>query len=405
MGVESKKRAIVLSGGGARGAYAAGVIRYIMEVVSKQTSEKVSFEVISGTSVGAINAGWLAANIHDPEYCSKHLWHLWQDMDLKRSVSISYKDTWTMMRRMISTTSKSSLEPKIGRSYAVLDTSFISNLVRDEIDCAQIGKNIENGYLAALTISATEVHTGFTNVFVQSGKDELPPWTKDERRVGVHGPISHEKILASSAIPILFPSVKVGDRWYFDGGLRQNTPVSPALRMGATKLLVISLSSGLTEQPRRPIGDFETPTVSFLLGKVMNSLLLDPLDYDLAFLDRINSILESGTKAYGEPFLETLNEVIRKHRGQGYRKAETLLIRPSEDLGQLAGIYAGTIPEKKWGSKVLAMIGKRVSDSIYKESDFLSYLLFDRGYTEQLLKLGFQDAKAQHDSLVSFFDE
>lgn len=404
MSTESKKRAIVLSGGGARGAYAAGVIRYIMEVVSKETKDEVSFDVISGTSVGAINAGWLAANIHDPEYCSKHLWDLWKNMKLKTAVNISYKDSWTMLRRMITDTSKASLEPKRGKSYSILNTAFISNLVRTEIDCAQIGKNIKNGFLSSLTISATNVHSGYTTVFVQSESD-LPPWTKDERRVGVLGDISHEKILASSAIPILFPSVKVGDHWYFDGGLRQNTPVSPAIRMGATKLLVISLSSGLNPHKALTKRDTTTPTVSFLLGKVMNSLLLDPLDYDLAFLDRINSILEGGTKAYGDAFLDTLNDVIRKHRGQGYRKVETLLIRPTEDLGQLAGIYAGSIPEKQWGSRVLAMIGKRVSESIYKESDFLSYLLFDRGYTEQLLKLGFEDAKAQHDSLVSFFDD
>ncbi len=397
------KRAIVLSGGGARGAYAAGVIRYIMEVVGQHTQGPISFEVISGTSVGAINAGWLAANIHDPEYCSKHLWHLWRDMELKKSVSISYSNSWTMLRRMFSDTSESSLQPEDGRSYSLLNTAFISDLVKNEIKCSQIKENINNGFLSSLTISATDVHSGYTTVFVQSGKEKLPPWTRDTRRIGVHGDITPEKILASSAIPILFPSVKIGNRWYFDGGLRQNTPVSPALRMGANKVLVISLSSDKREPP--PQEKVSIPTVSFLLGKVMNSLLLDPLDYDLSFLGRINGILEGGTRAYGENFLETLNEVIEEHRGQGYRGVETLLVRPTEDLGKLAGEYAGTIPPKQWGSKILATIGKRVSESRYKESDFLSYLLFDRGYTEQLLKLGFQDAQSQHDSLVSFFND
>lgn len=404
---EPPKRAIVLSGGGARGAYAAGVIRYIVEEVSESLGRPAHFDIISGTSVGAINATWLAATMNDPDFCAQRLWYLWRRMRLAEAVKLSYNGIWTMMRRMVLDTSPKTLEPRVGRSYSALDTSYFTHLIGAEIPFPSIAKNIHDGILDALTISATDIHTGRTTVFVQSERSELPPWTRDPRRVAESGPITAEKVLASAAIPILFPAVQIGDRWYFDGGLRQNTPISPALRMGAKRLLVVSLKSAPTPNRFEPRSDeVQTPTVSFLIGKLLNALLLDPLDYDLAFMERINAILRHGEAATDEEFIDRLNDVIEVYRGQAYRIVEPVLFRPTVDLGGLAADFAGELTDKDWGNPVLATIGRRASEGDgFRESDFLSYLLFDGGYTGRLLDLGYEDARQKHAKLVEFFTD
>lgn len=401
------KRAIVLSGGGARGAYAAGVIRYIIEEVAADIGRPTHFDIISGTSVGAINATWLAATMERPDFCVQRLWYLWRKMRLSEAVRLSYPDLFTMMRRLVRDTSQKSIEPRAGRSYAMLNTSYFAELIGKEIPYPNIARNISDRILDALTISATDVHTGRTKVFVQSERSELPPWTRDARRVAEAGPISADKVMASAAIPILFPAVEIDGSWYFDGGLRQNTPISPALRMGATRLLVVSLKSAPTAARFEPnLADVETPTVSFLVGKLLNALLLDPLDYDLAFVQRINAILRHGATVSDDDFVDKLNEVVKVHRGQPYRVVEPLLFRPTVDLGELAADFASHLTDRDWGNPVLATIGRRASEGDgFRESDFLSYLLFDGGYTGQLLDLGYSDARQQHEKLVEFFTD
>ncbi len=404
----TSKRALVLSGGGARGAYAAGVIRYIVDDIAKDLGRPVHFDIISGTSVGAINAAWLAATMHDPEFCGQRLWYLWRTMQLKEAVKVSNRNVATMLYRLFRDTPDSVMEPKRGRSVSLLDTEYIANIIRDEVPWANIQKNIHDGILDALTVTATDVHTGRTTVFVQSERMELPPWTRDPRRKAVAGPIDANKVMASAAIPLFFPAIKIDDHWFFDGGLRQNTPIAPALRMGADKVLVISLKSAMRFTEPSPEQLEKAPTGSFLIGKVLNALLLDPLDYDLSYLERINGLLRHGEEAFGKDvsFIDTLNDVVEAYRGQGYRIVDTTLFRPSQDLGQLATDFAGALSNDEWGSPILATIGRRASDMEgYRESDFLSFLLFDAGYTGRLLDLGYADAANKHDELVRFFTD
>ncbi len=402
------KRALVLSGGGARGAYAAGVLRYILEDVRDEVGPDLHFDIISGTSVGAINAAWIASAIDRPQHAVQRLWYLWRTMELPDSVQVSYRNVMTMVSRLLRETSEDSMEPKTGRSISVLDTEFFARIIHDEIDFENIQRNIDNNLLDALTVTATDVHDGRTTVFVQGERSTLPPWTRDPRRVALAGRITAEKVLASAAIPMLFPSVNVGGRWYFDGGLRQNTPLSPALRMGANKVLTVGLMTNPQKRLVKEVdADFPSPTVTFLIGKLLNALLLDPLDYDLAMLERINGLLKYGEEAAGnEDFLERLNEVIETYRGQPYRPVESLLIRPTQDLGQLAGEYAAGLSNEEWGNPVLARIGRRIANADGpREADFLSYVLFDGGYTGRLLDLGYEDARVKHKQLVRFFSE
>lgn len=410
--MSSPIRAVVLSGGGARGAYEAGVLRYILEELPDDLGHPPRFDVICGTSVGAINSSWLAATIDDPAYCFQRLWYLWRTLDFDRVVQPSLPRIWNLVRSLMGTHSLADEIPADERQGGILETTFFDELIRKELPLDNIERNLRRGIIDAVTVSATNVATGQTTVFVQTGDKELPPWTRDPRRVAIGGPITADKVLASAAIPFMFPPVKLGHHWFCDGGLRQNTPLSPALRLDANRVLVISLRSrgewpkpGPFDAPR-DARDAKFPDAGMLIGKLLDALLLDPLDYDLSVLERINGILRYGEELYGDDsFTDALNDIVEVYRGQKYHIVEPLLLRPSEDLGRLASDFAARQRDDFWGSRMMASVCKAAAERDYRESDLLSYLLFDGGYTGQLLDMGYQDASEIHDQLVAFFSD
>ncbi len=416
MSAQPPKRALVLSGGGARGAYEAGVVRYILEALPDHLGYRPRFDIVCGTSVGAINAAWVAATADQPGKCVQRMQVLWKSLVFSEAVKFSYGEIWRFLRRNL-LGQRFSLPALQGprkpphREGGFLKTGFFDRIVRDEIPFHKIGENLESGLLDAVSVSATNIITGQTTVFAHSNRG-LPPWTRDVRRVAHRGALTPEKVLASAAIPLLFPAVRIGQYWYCDGGLRQNTPISPALRLGADRVLVVALRGRTLEERVTPPPEMlsryrEHPTQAFVIGKLLDALLLDPLEYDLDVLERVNAILEYGGEAFGEDvFVDRLNEVWRAHRGQGYRVVRPLLLRPSEDLGALAARFARAQPDDFWGSLPLRTMSKRALEAEgAAESDFLSYLLFDGGYTGRLLEMGYRDAAAQREELVAFFED
>ncbi len=215
--------------------------------------------------------------------------------------------------------------------------------------------------------------------------------------------------LASAAIPVLFPAVRIGRTYYADGGLRLNTPLAPALRLGADRVMVVALRQSITHEHQTAmsdgrIEDYASPT--FLFGKVLNALLLDHLDSDLARMHVVNEILGDGVTAYGPDFVERINEVAERERGQHFRKIHDLVIRPSRDLGVLANEVLETMPEDRSRSPLLRLAMRSLDgDSASPEADLLSYLLFDGEFLGPLTDLGYADAKAREDELAAFFSD
>jgi len=399
------RTALVLAGGGARGAYEAGVIRYLREGLPEPARTRAHFDVLCGTSVGAINACFLAATADRPRAQGRLLVRYWKTLRAPEVYQFGLGDIFHLRRWLVG----AELAPGGGatRRAGLLNTEPIERLVRGRIPWQRIDANLASGALDAIAVSATDIGSGRTFVFVQTRDGTVPDWGRDPRRMAVGAHLRAEHALASAAIPLVFPPVEIDGRFLCDGGLRQNTPVSPALRLGAERLLVVSLR----HEPRpRELSDLQRnrlrayPGVLFLLGKVFNALLLDHLDYDLESMNLINKIVESGELAYGEEFLDHLNAVVTPLRGVGYRKVHTLVIRPSRDIGAIAARYIGSFnlggPWRrilKYGMQLAARTDDR------DESDLLSYLLFDGSYVGELAQLGFNDAAARRDELVAFF--
>ena len=209
-------------------------------------------------------------------------------------------------------------------------------------------------------------------------------------------------------IPLLFPSVRVGARYYGDGGLRLNTPLAPAVRLGADRILVIGLThpthlsvSEATAQERT--AEFGNPM--YLFGKVLNALMLSPIETDVARLHFVNDILEAGRREFGEDFVERLNGQLNPEGDRDLKRIDDLVIRPSEDLGRLAADVVRDDPDLEFGA-FLGML-RRFSGAgdTAREADLLSYLLFDATYARRLIEIGYRDAEARIEEFVRFFGD
>jgi NTE family protein len=369
-------------------------VQGIVEVLKVRATDPALFQMFSGTSVGSINTCFLCANAHRGDMGIFKLRELWESLD----VNVHLK-----LRTRSANLGLAGLLRGEWFSKALLDARPLELLVRRNLSFDDLHRNIQNGTVAAAMVAAFNVATSQTTIFTELGPNTSTRPSRDPSRREILGRILPGHILASSAMPYLFPAREIAGNYYCDGGLRFNTPVSPAIRAGAGKLVVVTLSTHTAEEDlRKQLTDY--PTVPFLFGRLLKALLLDPVDYDLEVLERFNRLTSALEHALPPDQLDQVLDVMRQTRGAPYRKLQTLVFSPSEDLGKLAHEHLRVaLPKYKLGRIPRYFLKRASADESIWEAGWAAYLLFDGGYARDLMDLGYRDAHLQADAIREFF--
>ncbi len=367
----------ILAGGGARGAYEAGVLRYVYTALPKRFGIVPDPDLISGTSVGALNGAWVAADGADG---ARAVWEFWQNVSIDQVFSFSWTDLARRPSRWLERTTE------LGQGVGLFDPSPLYRLMRDRVPWDRLHQRIDAGHIKAMMVSATDVGSGKTKIFTEGDV----PLRRAATSTAVRTRIAAEHCLASAAIPFVFPAIEIGGRHYLDGALRQNTPLSPAVEAGVDRALVVGVKRlrGEEEAPNA------SPTPMFLAGKALNALMLDPIEENIRRIDALNGFLEWGQSAYPD-FLERVAAEFKP-----YRVIRYVFLRPSEDLGRIAAaVFESAAERLPWATRrLLGIMGENT-----QEADLMSYLFFDRAFTAPIEELGFCDAAARGEELASLF--
>jgi NTE family protein len=372
-----KQLAIVLSGGGARASYQAGVLRAIYEIVKKDEN---LFEVITGTSAGAINAAYLASNADDWGTSTQYLVDLWKRIKPEDVYDISqYQMAKLGTRWMKGTIFKSNSDAHIN---GLLDTTPLQKLLEREIDFTKIPQHFADKSLNAVALSATNYYSGSSVVFFD-GQKKFEEWSRPDR-FGIRTELTIDHVMGSAAIPLFFPPVKIDKSYFGDGCIRQVSPLSPSIHLGAEKIISIGIRHQLpTEEARTIIAKANpAPPISQVGGVMMNAIFLDSLDTDVERLMKLNTIVEMMGPKSKSP----------------WRFVDVLHLKPSRDLGAMTEKMDAGLP------LVFRYFLRGIGVSGKAGLDLLSYLAFDSSYTESVVELGYEDTLEKKNLILNFID-
>lgn len=371
---------LILSGGGARAAYQVGVLGAIADLLGE--SCRNPFPVIVGTSAGAINAVGLACGALHFASAVQRLTQVWQGF---RCHDVFRSDWPGVLRQASRFFGHSLLGMGKDLPVALLDSAPLGDLLARELDFSGIAAAVRMRQLRAVAVTAFGYESGQAVTFYQ-GRATIDPWFR-HRRVGVPTRLTLEHLLASAAIPLIFPPVKVNREYFGDGAVRQQAPISPALHLGASRVLVVGVSGnplgkGASQQVVRPRSGLP-PTLAQISGHMLNSTFIDSLEGDIELLERLNHmsrLVPSGLHP----------------RGLGLKPVDVLVISPSQPLDQIAARHRHEMP------KSMRFFLRGPGATRASGAGVLSYLLFEPGYCNELIELGYQDAMAQKGALCRF---
>ncbi len=372
-----RQLALVLAGGGARSAYQAGVVHFMQELVPE-----ITFPIITGVSAGAINAAFLAG--HPNPGGTEALLHCWQNINQDK-VYLPESNV-SLFRRILGRIRFGNTVIRVEEGEALLNTQPLRRYLSGQLPAApdgtlpQIRKNLASGKLLSVCITTTSFTTGQSVSWVQGRNIEM--WHRPNR-IAHKTEITLDHVMASSALPLLFPAVKLGEAWYGDGGIRVIAPLAPALHLGATDIICISPKYPRSREEANAPAITGYPPAAQVMGIMLNAIFLDAFDHDVRVAERITKLVRH------TPHTER----------NGMRPVNVLLIQPSKDIGRLArGLEVRT-------EGVLRLLTRGLGSGDTLSPDWLSVMLFDPEFIGRVLELGYEDGKRQSAAIETFLEE
>jgi NTE family protein len=374
-------RGLVLTGGGARAAYQVGVLKGIASILPRAVYNP--FPIICGTSAGAINALSIAGRAGPFRLRTKKLETIWQNLRASDVYRTDFMGVSANAFHVLASFLHSGYG--IGRPISLLDNTPLRQLLDNYVKFDYLDTAITNGELEAIAVSAMSYASGQSVTFFQ-GHQNIEPWKRARRR-GEKTALNIDHLMASTAIPSLFPAVQLNEGYFGDGAVRQLKPISPALHMGARQLLIIGVSDNATAQGAAP--ERHSPSIAQIVGHMFNSAFIDSIESDLETLRSINRLASA------------LPESIRANNGiTDLNPIDVLSISPSQSIDQIAQEHIHELPRSL--KLFLRLTGATAQGG---GTSAASYLLFEPGFCRKLIELGYQDALTQQDAIETFFED
>lgn len=370
------KTALILSGGGARAAYQVGVLKAIAELIPDTGHNP--FQIICGTSSGAINAVKLATEADNFHQSVANLERLWSNLESRDVHHVGIRTILKGLLKLFASFFHSGYSE--GKPLSILDNEPLYQLLKRNVDMSRLDNMIDQEQLHALCIAALGYSSGHNISFIQ-GHESIEGWIS-ARRSGVKTQLTHDHIMASAALPAIFPSVRINREYFGDGALRQTAPLSSPLNLGAKKLFVIGVSANATEPYERE-KIYHTPSIAQVLSQLLNSAFIDSLEEDVDLVKRFNTFSEAMTK--------------QKRNELKINTVDVLVIEPTIRFDELAGRYIQYLPPSMRG--LLTIIGANPKGG---GSSLASYILFQRHYCQALIRGGYKDAMDQAEKIREF---
>ncbi|MFA5908814.1 MAG: patatin-like phospholipase family protein [Vicinamibacterales bacterium] len=376
---EPRGLALVLSGGGARAAYQVGVLR----VLAREFPAVVP-DILTGVSAGGINAAFLAARQAPFDAKVEQLAQMWADLRIDRVFRVDLRDLASRTLRWGGRLMSAGTSP-LPPAKSLVDTSPLREMLERELEAdggtiLGIPKSLADGWLQSFALTGSSYTTGQSITWVQTHNDRrMPTWERPQRKSEMCA-VRVDHVMASAALPFFFPAVEVDGAWYGDGGIRLTAPLSPAIHLGARRIIAVTTryARSREEADRPQISSYPPPAQ--VVGVLFNAIFLDQLDGDAMQLRLINQLLQDRP------------EEMR----QGLRKIDLLVMRPSQDLGRLANAYEADLP------KAFRFLTRGLGTRETRSNDMLSLVMFQPDYVQHLIQMGEDDALARLPEIKAF---